>query len=274
MDLSNIEQELKVMQRELNVYRQEAWKDKQIDQTEQDQINKMEADIERALQALTTQQQSKSLFSPPEDNPTPRTSTGGSSRSGNQGNIAPSSGGSSFTRHFYDGKEGVSYKISLLVDQPGTGGDRDTWELQGLGADVGHVYLEFVKRNTDGSSPRAWIGFYPVNSVGPNNPESPGEIRNDGGSNADVEASTEVTHRQFFNALHFIDQFNASTYHLSAHNCTTFAIIIARAAGWNVTTQRGTWPGGGGLNPGDLGEDLVERYNGRRINGSGVSNHK
>lgn len=47
-------------------------------------------------------------------------------------------------------------------------------------------------------------------------------------------------------------------FDLNNYNCTVFAIDTANQAGLGVPYTKGTWPGGGGCNPGDLGQDLIE----------------
>jgi len=49
---------------------------------------------------------------------------------------------------------------------------------------------------------------------------------------------------------------HSSTYHLDLYNCTDFAIGIGNAAGLNLPESDGTWPGGGGSNPGTLGSHI------------------
>ena len=45
-------------------------------------------------------------------------------------------------------------------------------------------------------------------------------------------------------------------YDLNSNNCSSFAIRALRSAGINLPFTMGTWPNGGGYNPGDLGEDI------------------
>ena len=49
---------------------------------------------------------------------------------------------------------------------------------------------------------------------------------------------------------------NPGTYDLNTNNCTDAAIGAGAAVGISVPDTQGTWPFGGGSNPGDLGEDL------------------
>lgn len=177
-------------------------------------------------------------------------------------NKAPSSGGDKFTKPFYDGKVGKKYELYVLVDQPGTGGDRDTFE--GLTApDVGHTFVKLIKTNVDGTKVEAVLGFYPANSVNPLTGviEVAGELVDDKGHTSEVQANKILTHDQFFAALAYIEKNRTRKYNLDTYNCTDFAIEVAGAAGWNIKSKKGVWPGGGGHNPGDLGEDLRNAKN-------------
>lgn len=47
-----------------------------------------------------------------------------------------------------------------------------------------------------------------------------------------------------------------SVYHLNGYNCTNFARDVGNVAGMNIPSAWGYYPGGGGQNPGGLGEVL------------------
>lgn len=47
-----------------------------------------------------------------------------------------------------------------------------------------------------------------------------------------------------------------NTYDLNTYNCTDFAIAIGNLAGLNLSDSYGSWPGGGGSNPGQLGQNI------------------
>lgn len=138
--------------------------------------------------------------------------------------------------------------------------------------------MHLVKINTDGTKVEATIGFYPSSAVDPRAPEVGGMIQSDTGHGAEVQATREITHKQFFDALKYVENNGSNTYNLNTYNCTDFGIEVAEATGWNVSSQRGTWPFGGGHNPGDLGEDLKEDHNGQvtsnTTGGNGSSKQK
>lgn len=43
-------------------------------------------------------------------------------------------------------------------------------------------------------------------------------------------------------------------YNLNTNNCADFSIQMRNLAGLNLPDTFGTWPGGGGSNPGQLGQ--------------------
>lgn len=45
-------------------------------------------------------------------------------------------------------------------------------------------------------------------------------------------------------------------YHLDSNNCSNFASNLLNSIGLGIPQNSGSWPGGGGVNPGRLGEDL------------------
>ena len=131
--------------------------------------------------------------------------------------------------------------------------------------DVGHTFVHLLKKNKDGSTAEITVGFYPSKEVDPMKPEVKGMLIHDKGHAAEVKATKKVTHDQFFKAVKYIEDQGSATYNLNTYNCTDFGICVAGAAGWNISSQRGKWPFGGGHNPGDLGEDLKDDHNGQII---------
>jgi hypothetical protein len=174
--------------------------------------------------------------------------------------------------------------IRLLVDQPGAGGDRDTFEgsLWGDDRDSGHAWGEI--RDNLGNKKTA--GFFPENPrlLGPTNLSTPGIVKTDHGMFT-VTASREwsVTHGQYVAVAKAIRtaQNAPPEYHLFNNNCATWAIDICSIVDGNIpkTTdlewkqQHGGFDANGiiqptpeqpsswqfvfpGLSPGHLGEDL------------------
>lgn len=197
-------------------------------------------------------------------NPISKGKTKESSGSTDSELTAPNTGGDKFTKDFYDGKTATKHELFVHVDQPGVGGDRDTYEGNPLaGVDVGHTFVRLVKTNKDGSKVEKTMGFYPSKPVNPITGviEVPGELNDDTGHQFEVVANKELKYDNFFAALKYVEANGFNKYNLETYNCTDFAIGVAGAAGWNITTKKGCWPIGlttqqCGHNPGDLGEDL------------------
>ena len=191
------------------------------------------------------------------------------------------------------------YTLTLYIDQPGEGGDRDKFELykydsesnkiflennspeyykafnslistilrnednEIYGYDVGHTFIGL--RNSNGEE--IAFGFYPHFNVSAITPSGQGVIYNDTKhilSGAwDVKYSINISKSQYSQILGSIDyqKYNVyTTYNSNSFNCTTWAMNIMQNAGANFPKNigQGFWFGGGyGLNPADLGQDLM-----------------
>lgn len=141
-------------------------------------------------------------------------------------------------------------KITLYVEQPKPN-SRDTWTGSKLNPNVGHTFVSI----TQGGITRN-IGFYPNGRIYPTlKPSANSVLRNDSEHIYHVSVSTNITSSQLSSVVNNISNFN-STYNLDSYNCTDFGIEIANSVGMNIPDTRGTWDGGGGSNPGDLGQDI------------------
>lgn len=157
------------------------------------------------------------------------------------------------------------YTVTVCVDQP-TPGTRQTWgfadgpsgsSATGNPFDVGHVFLVFSEIYGNTTITRN-VGFYPRTSVNPAYPSDQGQLNDNESSLYNISLSVNVTNAQFFNMLNYISQGNnpGYQYNLNSNNCTTFALSALQAGYVNLSSQIGTWPGGSGYDPGDLGEDI------------------
>jgi len=158
---------------------------------------------------------------------------------------------------------GSTYSVTLCVEQPQPG-SRETWGFSGDGSSasgnpvsVGHVFLILNQTNSLGSTVRN-VGFYPATGVTPMSPRSKGQINNDAGHDYDISATISMDNSQFFQVVNYINLWTESslTYDLNTNNCTTFALNALATAGINLPRTSGSWLNGGGVNPGDLGEDI------------------
>ena len=154
-----------------------------------------------------------------------------------------------------DTNEEPTPTLTVHVDQPGTGADCDTYE----GLDVGHVFITL----DDGKGNQQTVGFYPEtgkHAIPGIHPTVPGELRDDVGHRSDVTPPPyPLTGEQYDRVRDYIDQSRTTppAYDLDDHNCTDWAIEAARRGGVTLPDTRGSWPGGGGSNPGHLGENLT-----------------
>lgn len=152
---------------------------------------------------------------------------------------------------------GLKRVFTVYVDQPGSGGDNDTYEVGLGGVDVGHTFIELTDTDTGEKISR---GFYPSTGVNPLRGiiQVPGTVINDGGHKFDVKKEYILTPTQYDNAKRLItkDALNPPQYNLNTFNCTDWTEKISSAAGQTIPDTRGKWPGGQGSNPGQLGEIL------------------
>jgi hypothetical protein len=159
------------------------------------------------------------------------------------------------------GGTGFSYSVMICVDQP-VPGTRETWGLTPSDAsasanpiDVGHVFMVFSEKSPSGTITRN-IGFYPAGNVSPASPSSAGQLSNDAGHEYDISLSVATTSEQFFNMLNYVAQNASVAYNLSSNNCTSFTLHTLYAGDIYLPATVGSWPGGSGNDPGDMGEDI------------------
>lgn len=157
--------------------------------------------------------------------------------------------------------------FQIFTDQPGAGGDRDPFETPPWPPDVGHTFWRFhgshpsVLPSDYQSYVNQYIGYYPASGVSPFSPTATGLfVMPDTGhvGAAEVNYTWHITPKQLIGGLQYSKGLDDApgTYNLNTHNCTDAGIQAGAAAGVTVPDTPGSWIGGGGSNPGDLGEDL------------------
>ena len=158
------------------------------------------------------------------------------------------------------------YKVTICVDQS-IPGKRSAWDLTSNGVhnsssganpvNVGHTFLILSEESPNGTITRN-VGFYPQSSVTPYSPTDKGELNNNEQHTYNISLTIEVDGSQFFNILYFISEVKNSNqnYDLNNYNCTSFGIRALMAGNVYLRSTIGSWPGGSGNNPGDLGEDI------------------
>ncbi len=115
---------------------------------------------------------------------------------------------------------------------------------------VGHTFVAIQQ----GGVTRVF-GFYPGSGVNPMNPSASSVLVDDSGHAYHVSIEITVNASQLTNVINTAIGYTG-TYNLNSYNCTDFGIGIAAAAGVTLPDTYGSWPGGGGSNPGNLGQDL------------------
>jgi hypothetical protein len=154
----------------------------------------------------------------------------------------------------FDGNLNASYTVSLCVAQPILG-ERDSYSSGVSGVNVGHTFLTF-QQNASGVVTTRSMGLYPNGIVSPGQPRAAGSLNNDQGHIYNVSLTFTTTGAQFMNILNSFSNGNMVNYDLNTNNCTTWALSSLSAGGINISTSPGSWPFGGGDDPGDLGEDI------------------
>ncbi len=149
------------------------------------------------------------------------------------------------------------YMLIIFVDQPGDGGDRDTWEGPWYHPSVGHAFVQLVNGETGVSRTFGFYGTDPL--ITPLNPASPGEIRDDSTHSWDVKLEIDISEEQYLELLEEIvdDTISPPEYNLNDNNCVDWVLDLLQEIGLTINTSVGQWPFGSGHDPGDFGQDLI-----------------
>lgn len=140
--------------------------------------------------------------------------------------------------------------LHIYVDQPIKNGSA-TYSGTILDPNVGHT---FIALEQDGHV--RVLGFYPTDGVNPfTSPSALPAYINDSAHPYDVKISFPMSSTQLSNVISNINGYS-TLYNLNTNNCTDFAQQISSAGGLNLPNTNGSWPGGGGSNPGNLGQDI------------------
>jgi hypothetical protein len=157
------------------------------------------------------------------------------------------------------GNENYINKVTLNVDQP-IPGSTAAYSQDASGAvDVGHTFITIEQVSPDGEVHSLSFGFYPSGGVRPKlNPSAQGAFVHDELHHSDVNMSWNLTASNFTSLINNAKNVSQTTgiYHLDSNNCSSFASNLLNSIGLGIPQNSGSWPGGGGVNPGRLGEDL------------------
>jgi hypothetical protein len=146
----------------------------------------------------------------------------------------------------------MSAQITIFVDEPlpGTGDSFDK-------SNVGHAFIS-ITQLVNGQMITRTMGFYPEGWATPINPLSSGALFNDSGHAWDVQLTVNITSSQLTSILNSIAALSTNSSDLNNFNCTNFALNSCSSGGISLPQTIGSWPGGQGLNPGNLGKDIME----------------
>jgi hypothetical protein len=140
--------------------------------------------------------------------------------------------------------------LTIYADQPKAGSNDPVY-----GTDVGHSWMSITQTVGNTTVTRVF-GYYPLDGASPMDPTDPGTLVNDSAHEYDVSLSVPLNARQLSLMLNYTINQLPGTYDLNTYNCTDFVVEACRAAGIPLPENSQTWFGGGGLCPGQLGEDL------------------
>lgn len=164
--------------------------------------------------------------------------------------------------------------FGIWVDQPNPG-TRDAWAGNPLNPDSGHVYFSWI--DCLGNSKTR--GFYAEKTEGltPSTPTAPSILKNDKGQPWDVKKTWEVSCCDIEKLKEKMQAFakDPPQYNLHTRNCADVAIQAAETAGIHgIPDSSGDWielpdKEGAGTNAGDLGEDLIQKYDDAERNNGG-----
>lgn len=149
-----------------------------------------------------------------------------------------------------------SAKIVIYVDQP-IANSAEAWAINGSGSSTGgfvnarHSYITIQQGNN-----RMVLGFYPESQVSNTHPTANGSFGNDENTEFDVSISVPISAMELMNIIGYCE--SGFNYNLNTFNCTDFVIQVSNLAGLYLPESESTWSGGGGSNPGLLGQNIRE----------------
>ncbi len=142
-------------------------------------------------------------------------------------------------------------KFTIYVDQPLPGTNYHVYALNDNGGIVGHSFLSIEQ----GGYIRT-VGFYPKETAGPYNPEDPMQFKDNAGKGYDVSVSFNISATEMDSLLTYIKDKTPYLYDLNTFNCTNWVISACASMGMNLPGNPIVWKNGGGLSPGQFGEDM------------------
>ena len=168
---------------------------------------------------------------------------------------------------FEDCSENTVQSVTIYAKQP-VAGTNDTYHYDSDQEDassgnlaskinVGHTFIT-LQQEINGNTNTIVFGFYPDPTVGVFDGEKPGVFKYDDGEPYSVSVTYDLDCIGWNNLLANVTNIMLGDplYNLNDFNCTDFGISLVNSIGLNVPDTNGSWPLGGGSNPGYLGQDL------------------
>jgi hypothetical protein len=168
----------------------------------------------------------------------------------NYGGDSPSLIISNRNNYFQCLKNNRAAILTIYADQPIPGSTAPV-----SGSDVGHSWIG-ISQNINGRTINRVFGYYPANGASPLSPRDAGVLVNDAGHPYDVSVSIPISAMDVLQIINYASTRLPANYDLNTFNCTDFVVDACRAAGFILPENLNSWLGGGGLCPGQLGEDL------------------
>ena len=160
--------------------------------------------------------------------------------------------------------DGKVKMVFILIDQPGNGGDKDSYEVGIIdGVDVGHTFITVCDTDT---GQILTVGFYPHNrreesiSVVDGKIEVDGIVKLDQNHDWDVGQVFIVSDELYESLVKDIEKdiCKPGKYNLNNRNCTSWVIEKLKNIGITLPNGEGKWPGGTGSCPGVFGEEIAD----------------
>ncbi|MGC4231556.1 MAG: hypothetical protein QM594_00965 [Niabella sp.] len=141
--------------------------------------------------------------------------------------------------------------VTLYVDQP-VPNSTASWSGSPLDPDVGHTWISISQGNIT-----RYIGLYPKHPIDIFNTSDTAKFVADQGHHFDVSLTiTNVSGSGISSLVNWIKGQENRYYDLNTNNCTSFAVEAFEHIGISLPRTNGSWTNGGGLNPGNLGQDI------------------
>jgi RHS repeat-associated protein len=160
--------------------------------------------------------------------------------------------------------DGEEKQLTIYVEQPVP----NSRAVSNGPSDYGHAFIGL--RDTDTMSEDHKVGFYPENKtdlIFDRSATVPGVLKSDKDSDWTVKMTVTISDDAYATIKSDINTQakKAQDYNMQTNNCANWVVNEAGKAGVNLPQTKGKTDGRQGLDPGDLGQDLREKYKGKAV---------